>query len=118
VHVNKILPPPWGLLGATWRLSPSHQLIGALDPPAVTSVSAPNTRSLIFVHGGVGPEVRPVLGQVSPKGAGGQGGLGLSRFLVGFRSAAPAGGGRRAKSRLKSWYGIQYGEPAITSAVP
>jgi hypothetical protein len=61
VHVNKILPPPWGLLGATWRLAPSHQLIGTLDPPAVTSVSAPNTRSLSFVHGGVGPGVRPVL---------------------------------------------------------
>ena len=23
-HVYKILPPPWGLLGATWRLAPSH----------------------------------------------------------------------------------------------
>jgi hypothetical protein len=22
VHVDKILPPPWGLLGATWRLAP------------------------------------------------------------------------------------------------
>ena len=65
-------PPPWGLLGATWRLVPSHQLIGALDPPTVTSVSAPNTRSQIFVHGG-GPEVHPVLGQVSPAGAGPRG---------------------------------------------
>jgi hypothetical protein len=95
--VNKILPPPWGLLDATWRLAPSHQLVGALDPPAVTSVSAPNTRSLlIFVHGGVaGPGVRPVLVQVPPRGAGGQGGLGSSRFLAGFRPArtSPAGGG-------------------------
>jgi hypothetical protein len=81
VHVNKILPRPSGLLGATWRLAPSHQLIGALDPPAVTSVSAPNTRSLIFVHGG------------SPKGAGIKGGLDSSRFLAGFQPAAPAGAG-------------------------
>jgi hypothetical protein len=99
VHVSKILPPPWGLLGATWRLAPSHQLIGALDPPAVTSVSTPNTRFLIFVHGGVGPGVRPVLGQVSPKGAGAnQGGLGPSRFMAGFRPAAPAGGGGARRS--------------------
>jgi hypothetical protein len=55
VHVDKILPPPWGLLGAAWRLAPSHQLIGALYSPAVTSVCAPNTGFLIFVHGGVGP---------------------------------------------------------------
>jgi hypothetical protein len=40
VHVVKILPPPWGLPGATWRLTPSHQLIGALGPPAVTSAAA------------------------------------------------------------------------------
>jgi hypothetical protein len=101
VHVSKILPPPWGLLGAIWRLAPSHQLIGALDPPAVTSVSAPNTRSLIFADRGVGPGVRPVLGQVSPKRDGGQGGLGSSRFLA----VAPA----RAKICLKSWHGIQCG---------
>jgi hypothetical protein len=82
--MDKFLPPPWGLLGATWWLGPPHQLIGALIPPAVTSVSAPNTRSLIFVHGGVGPGVRLVLGQVSTKGAGAQGGLGSSRFLAGF----------------------------------
>jgi hypothetical protein len=98
---SKILPPPWGLLGANWRLAPSHQLIGALDPPAVTSVSAPNTRSLIFVHGGVGPGVRPVLGQVSPKGAGGQVGLDSSRFLAGFRSAAPAGAGGARRSAAR-----------------
>jgi hypothetical protein len=73
VHVKKKLPPPCGLPGAAWRLAPSHQPIGALDPPAVTSASAPNTRSQIFVHGGVGPGVRPVLGQVSPKRAGDQG---------------------------------------------
>jgi hypothetical protein len=55
--------------------------------------------------------VGPVQGQVSPKGAGGQGGLGSSRFLAGFRSAALAGaaGARRsaararAKSRLRSF---------------
>jgi hypothetical protein len=49
VHVVKILPPPWGLPGAIcWRLTPSNQPVGALDPPAVTSVSAPNTRSLVY----------------------------------------------------------------------
>jgi hypothetical protein len=101
VHVSKILPPPWGLLGTAWRLAPSHQLVGALDPPTSTSVSAPNTRSLIFAHGGVGPGVRPVLGQVSPKRAGGQGGLGSSRLLAGLRSAAPAGdrGAQRSAAR-------------------
>jgi hypothetical protein len=51
----KILPPPWGLPGAIWRLTPSHQPIGALDPPVVTSVSAPNTRFLIYGHCGGGP---------------------------------------------------------------
>jgi hypothetical protein len=82
------------LPGAAWRLSPSHQLIRAVDPPAVTSVSAPNTRAPIFVDRGVGPGARPVLGQVSPEGAaGGQVGLGSSQFLAGFRSAAPAGAG-------------------------
>jgi hypothetical protein len=54
-------------------------------------------------HGGVGPGVRPVLGQVSPEAAGTQGGLGPSRFLAGFRPAAPclepAGGGGGAKER-------------------
>jgi hypothetical protein len=103
--VNRILPPPWDFLGATWRLAPSHQLIGALDPPAVTSVSAPNTRSLIFVHGGVDPGVRPVLavlGQVSSGRAGGKRGLGSGRFLAGFRPAASSGSETRAKSRLKS----------------
>jgi hypothetical protein len=71
--VNKILPLPWGLLGATWRLAPPHQLIGALDPPAVTSVSTPNTRSLIFVHGGVGPGVRPFWARSPRKGLGAKG---------------------------------------------
>jgi hypothetical protein len=101
-NVDKNLPPPCPV-GPSWRhlavVVPIHQLIRALDPPAVTSVSAPNTRSLIFVHSGVGPEaVRPVLGQVTgpPEegwGVGGKGassGLGSSQFLAGFRMAAPA----------------------------
>jgi hypothetical protein len=79
-------PPPRGLPGAAWRLVPPHQLIGALDPPAVISVRAPNTGSLVFVDRGVaGPGARPpVLGQVqvSPEGAGDQVGLGSSRFLA------------------------------------
>jgi hypothetical protein len=98
-------------VGPSWR----HlaELIGALDPPAVTSVSAPNTRSLIFVHGEVGPGVRPVLGQFSPERARAQGGLGSSRFQAGFRPTGSTSGARgrpmerrprRAKSRLKSWY--------------
>jgi hypothetical protein len=71
----------------------------------------PEHEILIFADRGVGPGVGPVQGQVSPKGAGGQGGLGSSRFLAGFRSAALAGaaGARRsaararAKSRLRSF---------------
>jgi hypothetical protein len=117
VHVGKILPPPWGLLGAAWRWAPSHQLVGALDPPAVTSVSAPNTRSLIFAHGGVGPGRRPVLGQVSPKRAGGQGGLGSSssRLLAGLRSAAPVG----YKKSPQKLGGIQRGIQSVeATAVP
>jgi hypothetical protein len=87
--VVKILPPPWDLPGAIWRLTPSHQPVGALDPPAVTSVSD---------HCGVGPGARPVLGQVSPGGAGAQVGLGSSRSLAGFQSAAPAGPGGARRS--------------------
>jgi hypothetical protein len=102
-------PRPWGLPGAAWWLAPFHQLVGALDPPAVTSVSAPNTRSLVYDHCGVGPGLRPVLGQVSPKRAGCQGGLGSSRFLVGFRSAAPAGpgGARRSAAREGKNYPVR-----------
>jgi hypothetical protein len=113
VHVRKKLPPPWGLPGATWRLVPSHQLVGALDPPAVTSVSAPNTRSLIFAHGGVGPGERPVLGQVPPKRAVGAKGAWVRvgswrgsdrqhrRGAGAPEGVAPA----EAKSRLKNWHG-------------
>jgi hypothetical protein len=82
-------------------------------PPAVTSVSAPNTRSLIYDHCGVGPGVRPaVLGQVSPEGAGGQGASGFGSESVpgGVPIGSTGGGGeegevgalRRAKHRLKS----------------
>jgi hypothetical protein len=125
VHVSKILPPPWAffLLGAAWRLAPSHQLDGTPDPPAVTSVSAPNTRSLIFAHGGVGSGsgVRSILGQVSPKRAGDQGGLGSSRFLAGLQSAAPAGAGGarrstahgRQKHASKGWHGSNVEATAV-----
>jgi hypothetical protein len=119
VYVVKILPPPWGLPGAIWRLTPSHQPVGALDPPAVTSVSAPNMRSPIYDHFGVGPGARPVLGQVSPEGAGAQAGLGSSRprFLAGGVPIGTSGSRGRPKERrpwkgkirLKSWHSIQCG---------
>jgi hypothetical protein len=128
VHVVKILPPTWGLPGAIWRLNPSHQPVGALDPPAVTSVSAPNTRSLIYDHCGVGPGARPVLGQVPPEGAGGQVGLGPSRFLAGSdrqhqRGAGGGGGARRRpsggqKAASKALYCIPGGGMQATDLRP
>jgi hypothetical protein len=70
------------------------------SPPAAADTKtqpAPNTRSLIFVDRGVGPGVRPVLGQVSPEGAGAHVGLGPSRFLVaGGVPTGSTGGGARA----------------------
>jgi hypothetical protein len=82
------LAPPGG-----WH-HPTSWLGHPIHPQSPRSVSAPNTRSPVFVHRGVGPGMRPVLGQVSAKRVGGQGGLGSSRFLAGFRSEVPAGGAR------------------------
>jgi hypothetical protein len=55
----------------------------------------------------------------SQEGAGGQVGLGSSRFPAGFRPAAPVGpggarrsaarGGKKGASRLESWHGTQCG---------
>jgi hypothetical protein len=101
-HLSKILPPLWGLLGAAWRLAPSHQLVRALDPPAVTSVNAPNTRSLIFAHhGGVGP------GAGAPRSGPGLAEKGWGPRWLGFESVlggAPVGstgGGRGSLQRRR-----------------
>jgi hypothetical protein len=66
-HVNpkispvvRILPAPWGLVGGNWWLPLSHRVVGAPEPPSVTSVSAQETTSLICDHGG---EVPPRGGQ-------------------------------------------------------
>jgi hypothetical protein len=68
----------------------------------------PEHEVLIFADRGVGLGVHPVQGQVSPKRAGGQGGLGSSRFLAGFRSAA--GAPATAKRRPKRLARIQCGD--------
>jgi hypothetical protein len=111
-------------VGPSW-----HRLAVVPIPPADwgtrstrshTSVSAPNTRSLIFVDREVGPGVRPVLGQVSPEGAWGKAGLGSSRFLAGFFPAAQhrrGRGSRRSAARggkksPQKWY------PVEATAVP
>jgi hypothetical protein len=115
VHVNKILPPPRGLLGATWRLVPSHQLVGALDPPAVTSVSAPSTRSLAdFCSRRGGPGGAPFWARSPRKG------LGPKRVWV--RAGSWRGSDRQhrrgagAPRRASSWHGSR--GSVETTAVP
>jgi hypothetical protein len=95
--VDKILPPLWGLPGAAWRLAPSHQLIGALDPPAVTSVSALNTRSLVFCRPRGGPGGAPRSGPGLPGRGWGPSGFGFESVPGGFL----AGSNTRARGRPK-----------------
>jgi hypothetical protein len=97
----------WGLPGAAWRLAPSHQLIGALDPPAVTSVSAPNMRALIFVHGG-GAGGAPRAGPGLPEKGWGPRGFGFESVPGGVPIDSTGGARGRAKNHLKSLNGIQF----------
>jgi hypothetical protein len=73
-HVNpkispvvRILPAPWGLSGGNWWLPLSHRVVGAPDPPSVTSVSVQETTSSFCVHGGGVPRrVRGAVQKSSP----------------------------------------------------
>jgi hypothetical protein len=73
-HVNpkispvvRILPAPWGLPGGNWWLPLSHRVVGAPEPPSVTSVSAQETTSSICDHGGGVPRrVRGAVQKSSP----------------------------------------------------
>jgi hypothetical protein len=109
-------------VGPSWRrlaVGPILAADWALDPPAVTSVSAPDTRSLIFVDRGMGPGVRPGVRQVSPKGAGGQGGLGSSRFSwrgSDRRHRRRAGGARRSAARKRGNLTEERGEAPVGGA--
>jgi hypothetical protein len=88
-------------LGPSWR----RLAVGPTQPADWGTRSTrshlgkcPEHEILFFAGRGVAPGVRPIQGQVSPKGAGGQGGLGSSRSLAGFRPAAPAGAGGARRS--------------------
>jgi hypothetical protein len=100
-------PPPWGLLGAAWRLAPSHQLVGALDPSRSHLGKRPEHEVPDLAHGGVGPGAP----RSGPEGAGGQVGLGSSRSLAGFGPAKPKNGG--LKRRSKGWHGSSVGATAV-----
>ena len=73
-HVNpkispvvRILPAPWGLPGGNWWLPLSHRVVGAPEPPSVTSVSGQETTSSICDHGGGVPRrVRGAVQKSSP----------------------------------------------------
>ena len=73
-HVNpkispvvRILPAPWGLPGGNWWLPLSHRVVGAPEPPSVTSVSGQETTSSICDHGGGVPRrVRGAVQKPSP----------------------------------------------------
>ena len=73
-HVNpkissvvRILPAPWGLPGGNWWLPLSHRVVGAPEPPSVTSVSGQETTSPICDHGGGVPRrVRGAVQKSSP----------------------------------------------------
>ena len=87
-HVNpkispvvRILPAPWGLPGGNWWLPLSHRVVGAPEPPSVTSVSGQETTSSICDHGGgvprrvrgavqksSPPPLRPAPGSITPRG--------------------------------------------------
>jgi hypothetical protein len=67
--VDRIPQAPWGLSGGSWWLPLSHQVVGAPEPPSVTSVSAQETTSSICVHGGEVPRGSGLVGSMAPGGA-------------------------------------------------
>ena len=64
----RILPVLWDLPDGTWRLSLSHWVGGALEPPTPSPTSTWNARSLICDHGGEGPRCSGPGARLAPGG--------------------------------------------------
>jgi hypothetical protein len=108
VHVNKILPPPWGLLGATWRLAPSAGW-GTRSTRSHLG-KRPEHEIPDFCSRRGGPGGVPRSGPGLPETGWGPRGLGFESVPGGIPIGSTGGGRgrpkerrpRRAKMRLKS----------------